>query len=587
MSPFVSWVAHYSLQIIEGFIVLVSFIYLLARVKPDKSLRCFHPLGRWFTDLSKSKTRAVVLVGLTVLCVRVALIPVLGIPQPGGQDEFSYLLAGDTFAHGRLANPTHPMWIHFETFHVNQKPTYSSMYPPGQGLLLAGGEILGHPWIGELVATALVCSAICWALQGWLPPMWALFGALLAVLRIGILGFWMNGYWASSLSGLGGALVLGAWPRLRKTLQLRYAVCLGLGLVILANVRPYEGFVFSLPFAFAMLLWLVGKRRPAFPLVLTRVVFPLFLILALAAFGMGYYYWRVTGSPFQFAYHTNRSTYAQAQYFLWQRPAPTPVYHHEIMRIYYEYELYYFNLIRTPWGYLVLNKLKALLSWRFYIGPALTLPLFALPWVFRDRRMRFPLIIAIVFLAGLAIETWGFPHYLAPAVALLYLIVAQCMRHLRLWNWRGKTLGVAWLRAIPMICITMMVLRIVAAAEHQQIEYVWPPANHYRAEILGKLDHLDGQHLVLVRYLRNHNGDVEWVYNGADIDSAKVVWARDMGDAANRELLRYYKNRDVWMVDADDSPPRLSVYSPALGPSNPGEMNTTVRSSPHSSPGIR
>ncbi len=58
----------------------------------------------------------------------------------------------------------------------------------------------------------------------------------------------------------------------------------------------------------------------------------------------------------------------------------------------------------------------------------------------------------------------------------------------------------------------------------------------------------------------HHKVIFDWVYNGADIDSEKVVWAREMGPDQDAELIRYFKDRHVWLVEPDEKPPKLSPY---------------------------
>jgi len=554
--------------IIELMLMTAAGILIFRSLRRAQSPRLsfLESLERAFERLARRRVLAAFAVGAGVVLARIALIPVLGVPQPRYHDEFSFLLAADTFAHGKVTNPTHPLWIHFESFHIIQQPTYMSMYPPAQGLVLAAGRWLGHPWIGQLLITAAMCSALCWMLQGWMPPRWALLGGVLAALRLGLLSYWMNTYWCASVAALGGALVLGAWPRLRGRPPVGQSLILAVGLVILANSRPYEGFVFAIPVAIALFAWLVGAKRPPLQQALGRVIFPIAVVLILGGLATGWYYHRVTGSAFQMAYQVNRAQYATAPYFVWQTPRAEPVYHHTVMRDYYRGELAEFNRNRTWKGYLLRAAEKVQSWWQFYLGPLLTVPLLAIPWVLRQRKLALPMFICGAMAAGFAVQTWTFPHYFSPATGALYILLVQGLRHLRLWRRSRSSIGPAMVRAVPLLACAMILLRVTAAATHTPIEPEWPRGNLQRAAMLRSLRQSPGRQLVFVRYGSPHDENREWVWNEASIDDAKVVWARDMGESGNQELLQCFKTRTAWRMNGDDTSPRLEPYSAGAPP---------------------
>src|SRR5215472_16812963 len=200
---------------IESALVLTALA--LAFIFPNLGARGLEGFEQHFCGLARRRTIAIVLSGTLALGLRVLLLPIEPIPQPEIQDEFSLLLQADTFLHGRVANPTHPMWVHFESFNIIHKPTYASIYPPVHAVFLALGRLLfGHAFWGVWLSLGLMSAAVCWMLQGWISPPWVFLGALLCVMRFCTFSFWANSYMVPAASALGGALTLGALPRIIK-----------------------------------------------------------------------------------------------------------------------------------------------------------------------------------------------------------------------------------------------------------------------------------------------------------------------------------------------------------------------------------
>jgi len=479
------------------------------------------------------------------VALRLALLPHHPVPSPSVYDEFGHLLVADTLLHFRLANPPHPLHPFFETFFVLQTPAYASIYPIGQGLTLAiGRAIFGLPWAGVLLSTAAMCSLCYWMLLGWTTPAWALLGGLLAVIEFGPLSSWMNSYWGGSLAAVAGCLVFGALPRLRATGRPRadrsMGGLLGLGIGMHWLCRPYETVFLTL----SVLLFLLPTWRSlAKPATTAALVF-------LAAIGLSLLQNKqITGSWTTLPYALSRDQYGVPAAFTWQtNPQP----HQELTR---EQQLQYkmqmsFRANGPETIHTFFQRLAYRIRfYRFFFLPALYV---ALPFFFlrlREFRLRWVALTLLIFALGVNFYPFFETHYLG---ALTCLFVLVCVIGL-------QQIGSGAARLIVFLCVAHFAFWYMRSFFDQ-------PTPDRHLAIDRQLAQLPDKQLVFVRYWPQHMFQAEWVYNAADIDRARVVWARDLGSSEDQKLLRYYPDRTAWLFEPDATPPKLARFQADVQP---------------------
>lgn len=528
-----------------------------------------------------------------VLAGRALLLPVLGVPMPAAADEFGYLLTADTFAHGRLINLTSPVWPSFETFHVFHIPVYQSQFPIAYPLLMAVMQkLVGIPWLAVYFVTALLAGTVTWMLQGWLPPKWALWGGLLVAVRMGLFSYWMNSYWGGSLTALGGCLVLGAVPRIlpgegrrnagnSRHLTL-YFLAGALGLAILANTRPFDGAAFALPILLWMAVSLVRSNGIRLRRVLIAALPGLLLFSAIEVF-VAYYQYRVTGSPWQMPY-AKTAEYGVTQPFIFQKLKPIPEYRHWEFYLFYVVaepdfrQLQWYGIHNNIPAYLDTLVIRADLYWHFFVAPLMTLPLFfALPAI-RKRKFRLPWTVMGVVAISLLAESYLQVHYLAALTGVIVLLLMCGVRQIAaLRIGRLPAAGKLFTLALPWVAVIMVILRLAFFNEkYVQLHEIHAPPqqltwafssyrNYHREEFDAWLKDQPGKHLVIVHTQRRFwNYLYDLVNNGADLENARVLWARNMDTVSNCRLAQHYAGRNLWLVD--DGSEELKDWRESLNP---------------------
>lgn len=508
---------------------------------------------RW-NSIAIHRKLCIFAIGILPVLLRMAALPFYPIPVPATHDEFSYLLAAETFEKGRLTNPTPPMWEHFETFHELMEPTYMSMYPMGQGAMLALGQLLfGNPWYAVCISVGVMCGALLWMLYEWIPAGWALLGGILAVLQFGVAHYWMNSYWGGSLAGIGGCLVLGSYPRIRSRIRLRDGLTFGIGFGILSTTRPYEGVTLALVVLSAFTLWLL--RQPANTRLTTfaRVIVPMVAAAAPFVAATMLEAKAITGHALSIPHEFARREVAILPSFAFDKPHPIPKYRHEVLRKFYvEWEPNYEDA--REWGTLrglipgIRERIRTVGA--CYFPDKIYLP-FALAsfltlW---SRSTRLLGICVLAALLGNAAVRWLVPHYFAPILGALMVLHLQLLR---------------WIGARNQKLLALILLLLCGLFGYRYLSRAGNIADWAtdRVKIAQQLSADGRNHVIFVRYQPDHILQYEWVFNGPDIPNQRVIWARAMSQAEDHELLTYYKNRVSWVLEADAQPPALQPYTP-------------------------
>jgi hypothetical protein len=267
----------------------------------------------------------------------------------------------------------------------------------------------------------------------------------------------------------------------------------------------------------------------------------------------GYYNYRVTGNAFLMPWSAYFEQYHIASPWIFLPGRQPPVYRHaDIERTWKNQNSQFLEKKSHP----LLNLTELHQVFDFYCSSLFLFPVALGVLLSGSRRFWTAAAICFCVWCGLLIESFRAPHYIAGSVGLLPLLAVYGFRLLRVI---GRSYGPVLVLALG----TLLCMQGAAAARGHEVGRSWETRRQSPQMIpMREAMKHGGRHLILVRYSADHvdkSNDI--VYNSADIDASQIVWARDMGEAKNRELVNYYQgSRKIWLCQPDTDPATLIPY---------------------------
>lgn len=616
---------------IEAYLALI--IVAIALVFPAFGRRVFNTIRSILLPFARHPRLAVALAGILPVVLRLVLLVWEPVTPPRSMEEHNHLLQADTYAHWRLANPVHPLSILFYSYQIVTWPHYVSSRPPLSSIFFAVGEIFFHsPFLGNLLSVGILSACIYWMLLGWVPRLWAAFGSLLVVCQFCIFGYWVDSYWGPTAPILGGVILLGLAPRVSRHVKLVYALWFVVGISLLLGTRPYEGcFCVAVIVIFLLypILWRAQERqwRPQ----ITKFVIPVIAGCCLMIAAQIYYDIATTGKPLQMPYQIWRESQTAVPTFIWQPvaakrqtfafPGQLRFMNWEIKRV----EPLHRNLART--AYILLARHG--ISIRDIVGPLMLIPLLCWSgtWIFRrlawrqklliligfllliycmnnvdgykwwsgilnlevlialvlrwhDRHYRLPLLLVLIGTLATSFSSFYMNNYFTPFVGAVIILIVTGLRNLSRWDRKGGT-G-ASLAGLLSLGVLIVLAWQVSATLIKHPPYAYSEMGYFnlrpftvRSRLAAQLDTIPGKHLVLEPPTKDNiistNHDLVW--NLADIDKQRIVWARDLRPTWTATAIHYYPDRKVWIVSGSNRNAHLEPYPTANLP-NPVPIST-------------